>query len=367
MRRAATTTCSARRRQTGTTRPRRASPWRCGRRPMRRSRASPKRVDRGRTRPPPASRHRVRDRRRTRPPHVSRRGVRTRRRTRPPRAPPRRARTRRRARRRHAPRRRPRDRAASRASACASSSAMGRARASSTSWPSRPSAPVQRRSRRSGRAGRRSAPSGSEAARAAPRAARAAGGRSRRARGPSAGPGRGAAFARPAARPQARRPVPVPRRDLEETRARLRAWLRARLPGAEISPLTGPAATGFSNDTLLFDAHWREGGRPRARALVCRLEPAGAGVFPRYDVAERFRVMHALRDTAVPVPAMLWLEPDPVPLGSPFFVMERVDGRIPTDTPPYHGGGWVAEITPAERRALWNAAVDALAEIHRQD
>jgi len=161
--------------------------------------------------------------------------------------------------------------------------------------------------------------------------------------------------------------VPVPRRDLEETRARLRAWLRARLPGAEISPLTGPAATGFSNDTLLFDAHWREGGRPRARALVCRLEPAGAGVFPRYDVAERFRVMHALRDTAVPVPAMLWLEPDPVPLGSPFFVMERVDGRIPTDTPPYHGGGWVAEITPAERRALWNAAVDALAEIHRQD
>jgi aminoglycoside phosphotransferase (APT) family kinase protein len=97
------------------------------------------------------------------------------------------------------------------------------------------------------------------------------------------------------------------------------------------------------------------------------VQPTGIGVFPRYDVAEQYRVMDALRKTAVPVPEMLWLETDPAPLGSPFFVMERIEGRIPTDTPPYHGGGWVTEIAPGERRALWNAAVDALAEIHRQD
>jgi aminoglycoside phosphotransferase (APT) family kinase protein len=77
--------------------------------------------------------------------------------------------------------------------------------------------------------------------------------------------------------------------------------------------------------------------------------------------------MHALRATDVPVPEMVWLEPDPGPLGAPFFVMGRVEGRIPTDTPPYHSGGWVTEIAPAERRALWEAAVDALAAIHAQD
>jgi aminoglycoside phosphotransferase (APT) family kinase protein len=161
--------------------------------------------------------------------------------------------------------------------------------------------------------------------------------------------------------------MPVPRRDLDETRRRLRAWLRQRTPGAEISELTGPAATGFSNDTLLFDLACQEQGRIRERALVCRVQPTGLGVFPRYDVAQQYRVMDALRETAVPVPAMLWLEPDPAPLGSPFFVMECVEGRIPTDTPTYHSGGWVSEIAPEERRALWESAVDVLAEIHRQD
>jgi len=161
--------------------------------------------------------------------------------------------------------------------------------------------------------------------------------------------------------------MPVPRRDLDATRERLLGWIRRRLPGAEISPLAGPAATGFSNDTLLFDLAWEEQGRRRSRALVCRVQPTGMGVFPRYDVTQQYRVMDALRATAVPVPAMLWLEPDPAPLGSPFFVMERIEGRIPTDSPPYHSGGWVTEIAPAERRAIWEGAVDVLAEIHRQD
>lgn len=165
--------------------------------------------------------------------------------------------------------------------------------------------------------------------------------------------------------------MPVPRRDLDETRTRLLAWLRGRLPRAqalELSALSGPTATGFSNDTLLFDLAWQEEGRRHERALVCRVQPTGPiGVFPRYDIAQQYRVMDALRGTPVPVPAMLWLEPDAAPLGSPFFVMGRVEGRIPTDTPPYHAGGWVPEIPAPERRALWESALDALAEIHRQD
>ena len=164
--------------------------------------------------------------------------------------------------------------------------------------------------------------------------------------------------------------MPVPRRDLDQTRERLTGWLRQRLPEAralEVSPLAGPAATGFSNDTLLFELGYQQDGRRITRGLVCRIQPIGFAVFPRYDVAQQYRGMDALRGSPVPVPEVLWLEPDPAILGAPFFVMERVEGRIPTDNPPYHAGGWLTEVEPAERRALWHAAVDALAAIHRQD
>ncbi|MCL4684354.1 phosphotransferase family protein [Myxococcota bacterium] len=165
--------------------------------------------------------------------------------------------------------------------------------------------------------------------------------------------------------------MPVPRRDLEKTHASLTAWLHRQLPQAQalkLSPLSGPEATGFSNDTLLFDLSYQEGGQSRDRALVCRAEPiTDFRIFPGYDVVQQYRIMDALSGTGVPVPGMMWLEPDSSVLGSPFFVMERVPGRIPTDNPPYHAGGWVFEIEPDERRALWQAAVDALAAIHRQD
>jgi aminoglycoside phosphotransferase (APT) family kinase protein len=164
--------------------------------------------------------------------------------------------------------------------------------------------------------------------------------------------------------------MPVPRRDLERTRDQLASWLAKKLPeahGLDVSPLSGPAATGFSNDTLLFDLGYEAGGRRVERSLVARVQPSGFGIFPRYDVAQQYRVMQVLRGTGVPVPGMLWLETDPGALGAPFFVMERVEGRIPTDNPPYHVGGWMTEIDAAEREALWTSAVDALASIHAQD
>jgi aminoglycoside phosphotransferase (APT) family kinase protein len=162
--------------------------------------------------------------------------------------------------------------------------------------------------------------------------------------------------------------MPPPRRDLEKTRLLLEEWFRARHPRAtavRVGPLSGPSATGFSSDTLLFDLRLEEDGARATRALVCRAEPSGFGVFPRYDVALQYRIMDALAATDVPVPRMVGLERDPALLGAPFFVMQRVEGRIPTDNPPYHAGGWVQEIEPADREALWLSALDALAAIHR--
>jgi aminoglycoside phosphotransferase (APT) family kinase protein len=167
--------------------------------------------------------------------------------------------------------------------------------------------------------------------------------------------------------------LPAPQgRDFEATRTVLARWLAERLPDArnmELGALSGPSATGFSSDTLLFDLAYDEGGSRVERGLVVRLEPTGLNVFPEYDVAAQFRVMDVLaRDGRVPVPPTLWLEEDPSWLGVPFYAMERIEGRVPTDNPPYHAGGWVAEeATPEDREALWWSALDVLARIHQTD
>ena len=52
--------------------------------------------------------------------------------------------------------------------------------------------------------------------------------------------------------------MPIPeQRDLDKARGVIRDWLASKLPDTRdltISPLIGPAFTGFSNETLLFDA-----------------------------------------------------------------------------------------------------------------
>jgi len=158
-------------------------------------------------------------------------------------------------------------------------------------------------------------------------------------------------------------------RDLERTREAFAAWLRAALPGAspEVSPLTPPGATGFSNDTLLFDLARGRGGGRRTEGLVLRIQPTEHPVFPNYDLAKQIRCMRLLENTRVPVPRVLWHEPDASVLGAPFYVMERVAGHIPPDNPPYHLDGWLKEAPEAERAAVWWSGVDTLADVHRLD
>jgi len=166
--------------------------------------------------------------------------------------------------------------------------------------------------------------------------------------------------------------MPQPKgRDLEETGRRLADWIAGRLPHAgdvRVEDLRGPKDTGFSSDTLMFTLHTVEDGEATVRDLVARLEPiSDFGVFPEYDVVLQYRMMDALADTPVPVPKMLWLEEDAGPLGSPFYVMERLDGRVPSDSPPYHAEGWIVALSPAEREQLWHSGLDAMAEVHKLD
>jgi aminoglycoside phosphotransferase (APT) family kinase protein len=61
-----------------------------------------------------------------------------------------------------------------------------------------------------------------------------------------------------------------------------------------MSPLVSPTSSGFSNETLLFDLAWSEGGRAKSEKLVVRIQPIGYQVFPEYDLGLQFRTMQLL-------------------------------------------------------------------------
>jgi aminoglycoside phosphotransferase (APT) family kinase protein len=166
--------------------------------------------------------------------------------------------------------------------------------------------------------------------------------------------------------------MPIPtQRDPEATRLALRTWLAGKLPNAEdldISELSAPAATGFSNETILFDAHWVEGGEKREEQYVLRVKPTGYTVFLESEFEAQYEVMKTLSERSdVIVPKIWWYETDPTPLGADFYAMSRVHGRTPADTPPYHVSGWVADLSPAQRETLWWSGIDNMAKIHQVD
>jgi aminoglycoside phosphotransferase (APT) family kinase protein len=162
-------------------------------------------------------------------------------------------------------------------------------------------------------------------------------------------------------------------RELDDVRTSLTTWLASRLPdGAapQVGELSTPTSGGMSSETVLFDATWDESGRAVARSLVARLAPEDSAVpvFPRYDLDRQARVIRLVGDrTGVPVPQVRWFESDPGPLGSPFIVMDRVDGVAPPDVMPYNFGSWLMDASRDDQRRLQDASVRILAEIHGVD
>jgi aminoglycoside phosphotransferase (APT) family kinase protein len=155
--------------------------------------------------------------------------------------------------------------------------------------------------------------------------------------------------------------------DPEDLRLRLQDWLGGAIEDPEVSELSTPSGNGVSSDTVLFDVEWNEAGGRRRQSCVARLQPDPGShpVFPEYDLAKQARIMRlAAERTGVPVPAILWEEFEGRALGTPFFVMERVDGVVPPDIMPYPFGSWLSEAAPADQRALQDAAVRVLAELH---
>ena len=67
------------------------------------------------------------------------------------------------------------------------------------------------------------------------------------------------------------------------------------------------------------------------------------------------------------MPRLLGLETDPAALGAPFFLMERVAGRVPNENPLYHLEGWFHDLASEELRQYWFSGIDTVAAVARVD
>lgn len=94
--------------------------------------------------------------------------------------------------------------------------------------------------------------------------------------------------------------------------------------------------------------------------LVVRKQPAGTLLPSAHAVDREFRVMAALAGSGVPVPEVLFLEPGSDAIGTPFYVMKRLEGRVFSD-------GSMPGVAPAERRTMILAMAEVLARLHRLD
>lgn len=157
--------------------------------------------------------------------------------------------------------------------------------------------------------------------------------------------------------------------DLLEVATRLERWLERQHPDRMPVSVTGLRRSdgGFSNITVLGQLEWRRDGRPETIEFVLRVQPPTSSVYPDCDIGRQYRVMQALAGSDVPVPAMLGLESDAALLGAPFFLMQRVGGRVPNENPLYHLEGWFHDLAAEDLRRHWFSGIDTIAAIARVD
>lgn len=132
----------------------------------------------------------------------------------------------------------------------------------------------------------------------------------------------------------------------------LQRYLRRRLPDLVGEMRLERVGGGQSNPTFFvaFDN----------RRMVMRKKPPGVLLPSAHAVEREHRILEALRDSGVPVPRTVLICEDVSIVGTPFYLMDRLEGRILT-------GLALPGFEPAERRAVLLSMAETLARLHRID
>ena len=147
----------------------------------------------------------------------------------------------------------------------------------------------------------------------------------------------------------------------EEVRRALTPWFAAKLDASEVEITDLKRhAEGWSWQTYTMTVL----SRGVSRGFAVRREPED-GLLAPYDIEGQFRLHEAVAGHSdVPMPALYWLEMSPDVLGMPFYVMERMHGRVPVQ---WQGDDPDIFPTATVRAAIGEHFVDVLADIHRID
>ncbi|MEC7525986.1 MAG: phosphotransferase [Myxococcota bacterium] len=130
---------------------------------------------------------------------------------------------------------------------------------------------------------------------------------------------------------------------------RLRAWMDDELENVGESLTVRKFRGGQSNPTF-----WVSDG---TSAYVLRKKPPGTLLPSAHQVEREYRVLHALQNTEVPVARVYALCDDEAVIGTPFYLMEHVQGRIFWNVQ-------LPELTPRHRTAIYDELARVLAHIH---
>ncbi len=160
-------------------------------------------------------------------------------------------------------------------------------------------------------------------------------------------------------------------RDRATVRQRLQEWLTGALPAGsdpEVTLHEGIETNGMSSETVLLAITTTEDGARWTQEYVARVAPAAADlpVFPSYRLQDQYDAMRLAGELAgVPVPQVGLIEPTGEVLGTPFFLMDRLDGAVPPDVLPYtFGDNWLYDAPVEQQAALQRNSVEVLAKLH---
>jgi aminoglycoside phosphotransferase (APT) family kinase protein len=135
--------------------------------------------------------------------------------------------------------------------------------------------------------------------------------------------------------------------------AALESYMGAHVPDFGGSLAVRQFKGGQSNPTFLLES----GGR----RYVMRKKPPGKLLPSAHQVEREYRILRALSSTDVPVPKVHFLCEDADVIGTPFYVMDHVEGRIFRNPRIPNASG------PAERGAIIDTMNETLAKLHRVD
>ncbi len=134
--------------------------------------------------------------------------------------------------------------------------------------------------------------------------------------------------------------------------AALARYVTARVDGFRGAMTVSRFEGGQSNPTYLLTA---DGER-----YVLRKKPAGVLLPSAHAVEREFKVISALRGSAAPVARALCLCEDPSIIGTPFYVMAHVEGRLFWDPT-------LPDLSRADRAALYDDVCRVIAALHAVD